>query len=61
LRLLYVAMTRAESRLILCGYKIGGRKTGMDKQCWYEDMCHAFEGLETREFNLIDEEIALSG
>ena len=60
LRLLYVAMTRAESRLILCGYKIGGRKTGMDKQCWYEDMCHAFEGLETREFNLIDEEVALT-
>jgi ATP-dependent helicase/nuclease subunit A len=60
LRLLYVAMTRAESRLILCGYKTGGRKTGMDKQCWYEDMCHAFEGLETREFNLIDEEIALT-
>jgi len=49
LRLLYVAMTRAESRLVLCGYKIGNRKTGMDNGCWYEDIAHAFEGLETRQ------------
>ncbi|MEP3888822.1 MAG: double-strand break repair helicase AddA [Hellea sp.] len=52
LRLLYVAMTRAESRLVLCGYKIGGRKTGMDNACWYEDMQAAFEGLETRKMIL---------
>lgn len=52
LRLLYVAMTRAESRLVLCGYKIGGRKTGMDKMCWYEDMQAAFDGLETRKIKL---------
>jgi len=52
LRLLYVAMTRAESRLVLCGYKIGNRKTGMDKGCWYEDMAAAFDTLETRTLDL---------
>ena len=52
LRLLYVAMTRAESRLVLCGYKIGGRRTGMDSACWYEDMQAAFDSLETRKMTL---------
>jgi len=49
LRLFYVAMTRAESRLIICGYK-HGRGTGtISEGCWYEDAQAAFEGLETRQ------------
>lgn len=60
LRLLYVAMTRAESRLVLCGYKIGGVKTGMDKGCWYENMQAAFDGLETRKIKLAWDEEGLT-
>jgi len=48
LRLLYVALTRAESRLVLCGYKHGRGKGTISKKSWYEDMEHAFKGLETR-------------
>ncbi len=47
LRLLYVAMTRAESRLIICGYKHGRGKGSISKKSWYEDMARAFEGLQT--------------
>ena len=60
LRLLYVAMTRAESRLIVCGYKIGNSKTGMAKGCWYEDMSAAFAALETREITLPWDETGLT-
>ena len=45
MRLLYVAMTRAESRLLVCGYSF--RKTnGREKGCWYEEITEAFEKLE---------------
>ncbi len=47
LRLLYVAMTRAESRLIICGYKHGRGKGAVSKKSWYEDIACAFQGLET--------------
>ncbi len=48
LRLLYVALTRAESRLVLCGYKHGRGKGSVGKKSWYEDMAQAFKGLDTR-------------
>jgi len=48
LRLLYVAMTRAESRLIICGY-MHGRGTGtVAKESWYVEAQQAFENLETK-------------
>ena len=48
LRLLYVALTRAESRLVLCGYKHGRGKGSISKGSWYEVMAQAFKALETR-------------
>lgn len=47
LRLLYVAMTRAESRLVLCGYWQGRLKTGYSEGSWYHELTQAFDGLET--------------
>ena len=35
LRLFYVALTRAESRLIICGYKTGQKKGTVVKGSWY--------------------------
>lgn len=35
MRLLYVAMTRAESRLILCGHAHGSAKQGFEEDSWY--------------------------
>ena len=49
LRLLYVALTRAESRLVICGFESGNSKDGMDKSCWYRYALSAFEGLESFE------------
>ena len=47
LRLLYVAMTRAESRLLVCGYSF--KKTdGQQKGCWYEEISNAFETLDVK-------------
>ena len=34
-RLLYVAMTRAKARLIVCGTAVGNRKDGKPEGCWY--------------------------
>ena len=48
LRLLYVAMTRAESRLIICGYKHGRGVGSVTKDSWYIEAQQAFEALETR-------------
>ena len=48
LRLLYVALTRAESRLVICGYKHGRGKGSVSKKSWYEDMERAFKGLNSR-------------
>ncbi len=47
LRLLYVAMTRAESRLIVCGYELGNKKGGFAPCSWYEEVSQAFDGLNT--------------
>lgn len=47
MRLLYVAMTRAESRLLVCGFSF--KKTnGREKGCWYEEISEAFEKLDYR-------------
>ena len=35
MRLLYVAMTRAESRLVLCGHHHGGGEQGFADESWY--------------------------
>lgn len=35
MRLLYVAMTRAESRLVLCGYHHGSGEAGFEDGAWY--------------------------
>ncbi len=45
MRLLYVAMTRAESRLVICGYALKNRTAGMEKACWYEEVSSAMERL----------------
>lgn len=36
MRLLYVAMTRAESRLIICGYHHGAKDDGFAEGSWYD-------------------------
>lgn len=47
LRLLYVAMTRSESRLLVCGYWYGNSKSGLQKDtCWYKEMSDAFEKID---------------
>jgi len=47
LRLLYVALTRAESRLIICGHQVGSDKTPAKENSWYDWMGRVFEGLPT--------------
>ena len=47
LRQFYVALTRAESRLIVCGYM--PKKTKVDNNCWYKIALNAFEGMSTFE------------
>jgi ATP-dependent helicase/nuclease subunit A len=41
-RLLYVALTRAEDRLLVCGWDT---KRGLDEACWYRLIEHGFHGL----------------
>ena len=48
MRLLYVAMTRAESRLVICGAWHGKTEAGYDTQSWYEWMLGAMEALHTQ-------------
>lgn len=47
MRLLYVAMTRAESRLIICGYQDGRKTVGYSEGAWYQEVERAFAGLTT--------------
>jgi len=49
LRLFYVALTRAESRLIICGYKTGQKKGSVAKGSWYTHVQKAFEGLDVKD------------
>jgi len=53
LRLLYVALTRAESRLVICGFQSGNAKDGMAETCWYRYALAAFEGLESHESDTV--------
>ncbi len=49
MRLLYVAMTRAESRLLVCGYWYGKSKNGLENTaCWYQEISDALDKLDTR-------------
>lgn len=48
LRQLYVALTRAESRLIICGY-MSGNSSKVNENCWYRIASKAFEGMSTFE------------
>ena len=49
LRLLYVALTRAESRLVICGFQ-SGRSTDkpIEDGSWYDWMSRVFGGLDTK-------------
>ncbi len=49
LRLFYVAMTRAESRLIICGYKTGQKTGTVAEGSWYKYAQAAFDGLQTQD------------
>ncbi len=50
MRLLYVAMTRAESRLIVCGYHSGHRNSdGFAQGSWYQEVRDAMIGLKADE------------
>ena len=51
LRLLYVAMTRAESRLIICGFDNGQNKDGIKEGSWYARLANSFAMLETTPFH----------
>jgi len=45
LRLLYVAMTRAESRLIICGPHLGRANAKIKAGCWYDWIQRGMEAL----------------
>lgn len=47
-RLLYVALTRAEDMLVVCGAAYGKSKTGMQDGSWYQLAQHAFEALGSK-------------
>ncbi len=42
-RLLYVALTRAEDRLLVCGWQTG---TALQENCWYQHVARGFAALE---------------
>ncbi|SLN22227.1 double-strand break repair helicase AddA [Oceanibacterium hippocampi] len=48
-RLLYVAMTRAEDRLYVCGWE---GKRGRQEGCWYDLIAPAFDTARTEELTL---------
>ena len=51
MRLLYVAMTRAESRLVVCGYHHGRGEVGFADGSWYEWCRRALSDLPTKPYN----------
>ncbi|MEP4052908.1 MAG: double-strand break repair helicase AddA [Litorimonas sp.] len=51
LRLLYVAMTRAESRLIVCGPHVGRSNAKLKPGCWYDWVKRGLEALEASPFD----------
>ena len=52
-RLLYVAVTRAEDRLIICGAQPSGADTPLPN-CWYEVCRRAFDGFDDVQTHMID-------
>jgi len=50
-RLLYVALTRAEDMLIVCGATYGKSKSGMQEGSWYQLVQTAFDTLGTAQEN----------
>lgn len=51
LRLLYVALTRAESRLVVCGFQSGrSLEKPIEEGCWYDWIGRVFDGLATQPF-----------
>lgn len=51
LRLLYVAMTRAESRLIVCGPHVGRANAKLKPGCWYDWVKRGLEALKASSFH----------
>lgn len=51
LRLLYVAMTRAESRLIICGPHVGRAKAKLKTGCWYDWVQKAMTALGAAKYD----------
>ena len=51
LRLFYVALTRAESRLIICGYKFDKAPGRIDPKSWYIHAERAFESLQSNQID----------
>ena len=51
LRLLYVAMTRAESRLIICGPHVGRATAKLKPGCWYDWVKRGLEALNAQPFD----------
>jgi ATP-dependent helicase/nuclease subunit A len=50
LRLLYVAMTRAESRLVVCGPHVGKANAKLKAGCWYDWIQRGMEALGAAPF-----------
>ena len=48
LRLLYVALTRAESKLIVCGHHIGRANEKLKTGCWYDWVSRAMDAVEAQ-------------
>ena len=46
-RLLYVAMTRAQNYLIICGFDDGQNTSGLQQGSWYDRIDRVFDDLET--------------
>ena len=55
-RLLYVALTRAQDRLIICGAEHGNSASGMGEGCWYQTCEAAMEALEHHTLEEADRE-----
>jgi ATP-dependent helicase/nuclease subunit A len=51
-RLLYVGLTRARDRLIVCGTHLGKGHDKRSEQSWYDYVRRAMDALETRDFPL---------
>ncbi|MEL7232640.1 MAG: 3'-5' exonuclease, partial [Pseudomonadota bacterium] len=62
-RLLYVALTRAQDRLVICGAEAGRSKTGYAKSSWYRwcqiAMCALTKTDEPEEGDRLDQTLAI--